>query len=125
MLDTVIIECYIDGRQKEMLADSMGKALQNEVVDHIYDFLHHPIFLHGKENLICCTNQWCKYGANFHAIYHELLLPASAEKPTYLLAGDVGAYGGDNLTPFYYQFPESDMYAVAIGLGDSEKDGLI
>ena len=36
----------------------------------------------------------------------EVLIPAAKEKPVYLFAGDVGAWG--NLTPYYEELPDAE-----------------
>jgi hypothetical protein len=37
---------------------------------------------------------------------------------------DVGAFGG-NLSPFYHQYPDSNLSTIAVGIGDGADDALL
>lgn len=123
VLDTVLSHCYIEGHQQEMLENVVQDSLKDENIDIIFIFMHKLIFLED-EDLMARANGTCDYGTNFSELRDELLIPASRVKPVYIFAGDVGAFGG-NLSPFYYQYPESNLYTIAIGVGDSEQDALL
>ena len=123
VLDTVISHCYIVGHQYDMLEDSIQNVLQDNEIDNVLIFMHKLIFL-DEEDLIGRANGECAYGSNFTELRDELLIPASRQKPIYIIAGDVGAFSG-NLSPFYYQYPDSNLYTIAAGIGDSDEDALI
>ena len=123
VLDTIISHCYIEGHQQEMLSAMVQSALENEEITNILIFTHKLIFLDDEE-LTSRANGECAYGSNFTELRDELLIPASKQKPIYIIAGDVGAFSG-NLSPFYYQYPDSNLYTIAAGIGDSDEDALI
>ncbi|MGV8025664.1 MAG: metallophosphoesterase family protein [Anaerolineaceae bacterium] len=123
VLDTVLSHCYIEGHQQEMLESVFQNSLQDEDIDTILIFIHKLVFLED-EDLVGRANGTCEYGTNFSELRDELLIPASRVKPIYIFAGDVGAFGG-NLSPFYYQYPESNLYTIAVGVGDSENDAFL
>ncbi len=124
VLDSEIANCYIVGRQKEMLEEAVELAIHDEDIKYIFVFLHKLIFLDQDTPLRNRTNGNCYFRTNYDEIREEILLPAAQEKPIYLIAGDVGAFGG-NLSPFYAQDNNNQLYTIAIGLGDSEKDALL
>ncbi|MHB8807979.1 MAG: metallophosphoesterase family protein [Anaerolineaceae bacterium] len=123
VLDTVISHCYIEGHQQEMLESVIQDSLQDEHIDTILIFIHKLVFLEN-EDLMGRANGTCDYGTNFSELRDELLLPASRVKPVYIFAGDVGAFDG-NLSPYYYQYPESNLFTIAVGVGDSEQDAFL
>lgn len=124
VLDTALADCTIAGRQEEMLREAISKAEADEDINHIFIFLHHLIYLDSSGDLAKRANGVCEMGTNYLDLYREILLPASREKTIYMIAGDVGAFG-NNLSPYYYKYPETDLHTLAIGLGDGDGDALL
>lgn len=124
VLDTEVANCFILGRQKSMLEQAIDIALDDEEITNIFIFFHKVLFLDRGINLRAEANDSCKYGNNYIDLEDELFLPAAQIKPVYLIAGDVGAFGG-NLTPFYNKYPDVDLYTLAVGLGDTPDDVLL
>ena len=124
ILDTELANCYVVGRQKKMLREAIEVALHDEDIDYIFVFLHKLIFLDQSPSLRGETNGNCYFRTNYDDIREEILLPAALEKPVYLVAGDVGAFGG-NLSPFYAQDGENQFYTIAVGLGNAAEDALL
>lgn len=124
ILDTEIGQCAVLGRQKEMLSQALTLALDDNDISSIFIFFHKTLFLEGEPQLISQANAPCTYGTNYSELETELFIPAAQKKPLYLIAGDVGAFGG-NLSPFYYKNPDTNLYALALGLGDSPHDLLL
>jgi len=125
VLDTIIANCYIEGHQKEMLEYSINKAIGDKNINNVLIFFHNLIFLDCNEDLSNRTNQKCKYGTNYEDLYQDILFPGAQKKPIFLIAGDVGAYGGFNLSPYYDKHPDADLFTLAVGLGDGEGDALL
>jgi 3',5'-cyclic AMP phosphodiesterase CpdA len=123
VLDTVISHCYIEGHQLDMLNSVLEDTLQNNNIQNIFIFVHKLIFLED-EDLMGRANGMCDYGSNFSQIRDDILIPFSLEKPIYIFAGDVGAFGG-NLSPFYYRYPDSNLSTIAVGVGDGVDDALL
>lgn len=124
ILDTEVGQCAILGRQKEMLTQAIASALDDDGISTIFIFFHKVLFLNGEPQLMAQANDTCSYGTNYRELETELFIPAAQKKPLYLIAGDVGAFDG-NLSPFYYQYPDTDLYTLALGLGDSPNDLLL
>ncbi len=124
ILDTEVGQCAILGRQKEMLSQALTLALDDDDISSIFIFFHKTLFLEGEPQLMAQANDTCSYGTNYGELEAEFFIPAAQKKPLYLIAGDVGAFGG-NLSPFYYKNPDANLYALALGLGDSPDDLLL
>ncbi len=124
VLDTEIANCFILGKQKDMLEQAIDIALADEEITNIFVFFHKVLFLDRSINLREKPNGNCKYGNNYIDLQDEILLPVAQKKPIYLIAGDVGAFDG-NLSPFYNKYPDTDLYTLAVGLGDSSNDMLL
>jgi len=124
VLDTELANCHTVGRQREMLEEALNVGIQDEEINYIFIFMHKLLFLDQEESLHQRANGICSFGTNYNEIRDEILLPASLEKDIYLFAGDVGAYGG-NLSPFYAQGENNQLYAIAVGLGNSDEDVLL
>lgn len=124
VLDTELANCYIAGRQLEMLNEAIQLALNDDEIRYIFIFLHKLIYLDPDNSLGLKANDFCHFGSNYVEIRDELLFPAALEKPIYLIAGDVGAFGG-NLSPFYAQDENYQLYTIAVGLGNSDSDVLL
>ena len=124
VLDTEIANCFIAGKQKEMLEQAIESALNNNGIENIFIFLHKALFLDGETDLRAEVNSQCGYGTNYTELRDEIFIPAAEIKPVYILAGDVGARG-DNLSPFYEKDADTNLYTLAIGLGDTPNDALL
>ena len=124
ILDTEIASCFIIANQKEMLEQAIDIALADEAIENIFVFFHKVLFLDLGINLREKANGACKYGNNYIDLQDDLFFPTAQIKPVYLIAGDVGAFGG-NLSPFYNKYPDADLYTLAVGLGDAPEDILL
>ncbi|MBT3323023.1 MAG: metallophosphoesterase [Anaerolineae bacterium] len=124
ILDTEVGHCAILGRQREMLEQAITSALDDNKISSVFIFFHKTLFLEKKPELISQVNGPCEYGRNYSELESDLFISAAQEKPLYLIAGDVGASGG-NLSPFYYKYPDINLYTLAVGLGDSPNDVLL
>lgn len=124
LLDTEVAHCHIVGKQKEMLEAAVSQALADESVQYILVFMHKLIYLDLELLLKKYPNGACDFGSNYADLREEIFLPAAAQKPVYLFAGDVGAFGG-NFSPFYGQDGETQLYTLAAGLGDSPADVIL
>ncbi len=126
VLDTELANCYIVGRQKEMLQEALTEALRDEEIQHIFIFLHKLLFLSQEQidMLRVQANGSCYFGTNYAEIRDEILLPAAERKNVYLIAGDVGALDG-NLSPLYIRSEETQLHSLAIGLGYTDSDALL
>lgn len=129
-LDTELSGCSIVGEQRNMLEASLHQARQNEVIHHIFIFMHKVMFADSEtlqaigDPLFLPNDPKACHTSNYSELYAELLLPMAQVKPIYLMAGDVGAWGG-NLSPFFQQDPNLHLVTVATGIGDTPKDSVI
>lgn len=130
VLDSELAACKIEETQKAFLEAAMAQALEDSEISSIFIFMHKALFL-DRETLqilfdsgnskIAPNAQECYLEHNFEDILNNGLLPASLQKPIYLIAGDVGAWGG-NLSPLYYKIPDSNLTVMAAGIGDTDDD---
>jgi hypothetical protein len=122
VLDSIVAECHIVGRQKEMLEEAVSSALADPGIEHILIFTHRVIFL-VQGALAERVNGPCQ-ASNYSELENDLLLPASAQKPVYIFAGDVGAVNnGLNLSPFYDR--QDNLFKIAVGLGGGRHDKVL
>lgn len=124
VLDTEITNCFIVGKQKEMLELAILKALENNDIQYVFVFFHKVLFLDAENELRASVNGPCRVGNNYPVLRDEIFLPAAQEKNIYLIAGDVGAFDS-NLSPFYAKYPDAKLYTLAVGIGDTENDALL
>ena len=127
-LDTEIEMCGIDVPQKLMVRRSLEKALGDEDVRYIFIFMHKTLFFNNEVLAAHRTspagpNEWTCYLEPPWGELRESILPAAAQKPVYLFAGDVGVDG--NLTPYYERRSDVLLTMVMTGLGDTSQDNLI
>ena len=128
-LDTEREVCSIDAPQQEMLAQALEAALAEDEVRQIFIFMHKTLFfknerLFGLKKEIAGPNVWdCYNTGNFAQILARLIEPAAQQKPVYLFAGDVGAYG--NLSPYYERRSDLPLTMVMTGIGEFPTDSAI
>lgn len=134
-LDTELADCAIVGKQRRMLDSAIAHALQDDSIHHIFVFMHKVLFLDGERllnvghglaraNVFYRGDDAACSGSNYSEILSSNFWPAAQEKPVYLMAGDVGAWGG-NLSPFFHEYPESSLTAIATGIGDTRRDSVV
>ena len=121
VLDTEINQCNIVGEQRQMLENGITEALQDDSIDQIFIMMHKVLFLDAPLPVANPNDRVVFNGNNFHEILDELLLPAAEQKPLYLFAGDVGAFGG-NLSPLYIRDEQANISMYAAGIGDTDFD---
>jgi len=125
VLDSIIADCFIVGRQETMLKEALSSALDNPEINNILIFTHRLIFLDSSQPLSNHVNARC-LSSNFRQLLENHFAPAAKEKPIYLFSGDVGAFGGGrNLSPYYKKIPNQDIFLIATGLGDGLYDKVI
>ena len=133
VLDTELDGCQIVETQKAFLEAAIAQALDDSQVSSIFVFMHRALFLDHETlqvlfesgNVAAAPNaQECYLEHNFEDILTEILSPSANQKPVYVIAGDVGAWCG-NLSPFYDEFPDSNVTLLAAGLGDCEEDAIL
>jgi len=128
-LDTVKELCSVDSEQMAMLRRALPQAVNDPQVRHIFIFMHHTLFFQNEvlfelKNRAAGPNSWECYGqGNFAQVMKELVAPAAAQKPVYLFAGDVGAWG--NLSPYIERRTNPSLTMVMTGLGDLPTDSTI
>lgn len=125
ILDSIIDECRIIGRQKSMLAEAVQFASDNPEIERVLIFTHRLIFLSPSHPLARYENRPC-LTSNFPRLQKDFFSPLGRNKPVYIFSGDVGAFGGgENLSPFYYQVEGENIFAIAVGLGNGIHDKVI
>jgi len=128
-LDTERAGCKLDEIQDQMLRTAIAQAMRQRDVRYVFVFMHRTVFFQNdilavEKNRMASPNEWKCYGSRyFRQLLDELLLPSAAQKPVYLFAGDVGAWG--NLTPYYEKHPEVPLTLLMTGLGDTEQDNIL
>ena len=127
-LDTERVECTIDDPQREMMNRALEDALNNDQVKNVFIFMHKTLFFQNARLFelqvrSAGPNVWDCYGHDFWQLMDEKLIPAAAQKPVYLFAGDVGAW--ENLSPYYEKRTDVPLTMVMTGIGDSPKDAVI
>ena len=128
-LDTERAKCKLDEEQAYVLKTAVGSALRDRDVRYVFVFMHKTFFFQNevlaeKKDRMAGPNEWKCYGSKpFRALMDEVLIPAAAQKPIYLFAGDVGAWG--NMTPYYEQHPDAALTMLMTGLGDTDRDNIL
>ena len=128
-LDTEKAKCKLDERQEYVLKTAVASALHDWGVRYIFVFMHKTFFLQNdilaaQKDRIAGPNEWKCYGSKpFQQLMNQVIVPAAAHKPVYLVAGDVGAWG--NLTPYYEQRPDTALTMLMTGLGDTDRDNIL
>jgi len=128
-LDTEKPKCKLDDTQNYMLRTALAHALHDGDVRYVFVFMHKTLFFQNeilaeKKDRMAGPNEWKCYGSRtFLQSMNELIIPAAAQKPVYLFAGDVGAWG--NLTPYYEQHPDIPLTMLMTGLGDTSQDNVL
>lgn len=128
-LDTERRKCKLDEEQNYVLRTAVESALRDREVRYVFVFMHKTFFFQNKvlaekQDRMAGPNEWKCYGSKpFRVLMDEVLIPAAAQKPIYLFAGDVGAWG--NLTPYYEQHPDVPLTMLMTGLGDTERDNIL
>ncbi len=129
ILDTELDNCRIKGDQLEMLESALNNAVNNPQITQIFIFTHKVIFFNQGLFQRLTSNQSnlpndrysCLFSNNYSRLLTDLFLPAAKSKPVYLIAGDVGAWGG-NFTPYHTRYKGSDFHILTTGLGDTPQD---
>lgn len=128
-LDTELKDCDLSAQQVDMLKGAVQHALGDAKTRHVFIFMHKTFFfknevLAAKRDRLGSPNGWRCYGqGGFGNLMRDILLPAAEQKPVYIFAGDVGAWG--NLTPYYEVHPAAPLTMIMTGLGDTTQDNLI
>jgi len=132
ILDTELDNCRIRGDQLQMLDAALTNAVSDPGISQIFIFTHKVIFfdrnlsqrLTNDQSHLPNDRYSCLFSNNYARLLTDFFLPAAETKPVYLLAGDVGAWGG-NLTPYQARYQGSDFHLLTTGLGDTAQDSVI
>lgn len=133
ILDTEIDPGRITSSQKAFLDSAIEAASSDPQVKFIFVMMHKVLFIPAEtvttlfESGVAAAAPNAKenYGdPQFGSILNETLIPAARLKPVYLIAGDVGAWGG-NFSPYYQKHPDADLTMLAAGFGDTEQDAAL
>lgn len=132
ILDTELENCRIRGDQLEMLDTALKNAVSDSRISQIFIFTHKVLFFDQSlyqrltidQSHLPNDRYSCLFSNNYSRLLTDFFLPAAEIKPVYLIAGDVGAWGG-NLTPFQAHYPGSDFHLLTTGLGDTAQDTVI
>jgi hypothetical protein len=127
-LDTEKKKCGLTEPQLEMLTGSVEDTLRDDKQHTLFVFMHKTLFfdnttLAARKMPLALPNVGDCYDKPFWEIAISILLPAAAQKPVYVFAGDVGAWG--NLTPYYERNSEVPLTMLMTGLGDTSQDNMI
>lgn len=128
-LDTELKECDLSAPQVDMLKGAVQHALRDTNTRYLFIFMHKTLFFQNDilatlKGRLTSPNGWKCYGqGSFRNLMEDVLIPASLQKPVYLFAGDVGAWG--NLTPYYESYPDTSLTMIMTGLGDTSQDNMI
>lgn len=131
-LDTEQGRCEISGIQKTFLETAIDQAAQDKEIAQIFIFMHKVLFFESNffqrlnmSQKVLPNDRWaCAFGGNYQQVAADIFWPAAENKPVYLFAGDVGAWGG-NLTPRVEKYQEVDLTTVTTGIGDTPQDLIL
>ena len=107
-----------------MLEQALDSALRDPGIKRILIISHRLIYLTEPNPLAEYVNLTCR-DSNFKDLAADLFLPASSIKPIFIFSGDVGADKGENLSPYFDQYPGYELYTIAVGLGNAENDRIL
>lgn len=128
-LDTERAECEIDDEQRLMVENVIDGALEDDQIRTIFIFMHKTLFFENESLFqaklrMAGPNVWDCYGSeSFKVVFENVIKPASLEKPVFLFAGDVGAWG--NLSPYFEKLTEYPITMVMTGIGEEANDATI
>jgi len=128
-LDTELADCRLDGDQRVFLQQALDHAIADPSIRFIFVFMHKTLAFQDVEmrkldSKLTRPNVWdCQKKDGSNSIMAEFFIPAAREKPVYLFAGDVGAWG--NLSPYYQRDPWLPLTLVMTGMGDTPQDHII
>jgi hypothetical protein len=108
----------------------INKVLKEESigVDGIHIFMHHVLFLEDDEVMskqLLKPNEGDGQAVGFLDFVRSELVNLSKEIPIIIYSGDVGAFDGGNLSPFYKKFTEGNIRFLATGLGGNPFDSVL
>ena len=132
MLDTELNNCRIRGEQLEMLETAIKNAVSDPQISQIFIFSHKVLFfdqgfyqrLNNHQSNLPNDRYSCLFSSNYSRLLTDLFLPAAESKPVYLIAGDVGAWGG-NLTPYRGRYQGTNFHMLTTGLSDTIQDSVL
>ena len=90
--------------------------------------MHHVLYLEENEIYdkgIVKPNEGDGSSGNFLEYLNNYLIPLSETIPVYIYAGDVGAFEGGNLSPFYKKAQGKDVFFLGTGLGNNSNDSIL
>jgi len=126
ILDTTLKNYDLSPNQYSFILDTIKE--QSSDLEAVHLFMHHVLFLNENEifgKQLIKPNEGDGTSPNFLAYLETYLIPISKITPIYIYAGDVGAFQGGNLSPFYKRVPGEDIYLFATGLGNNPNDSIL
>ena len=128
-LDTERVECGLDATQLKFLEQEIEKAIVDSETRFIFVFMHKALVFQNAEmkalrNEAAMPNVWdCQNKNGSNPFMDNIFKPAARQKPVYIFAGDVGAWG--NLSPYYQRDSWLPLTLVMTGLGDTAQDNIV
>ena len=126
ILDTTLNYYGLTPDQYSFIIDTIDEQSPNLKTVHL--FMHHVLFLNEDEiygKQINKPNEGDGLSLDFLTFLDTDLTSISKNTPIYIYAGDVGAYQGGNLSPFYKRIPGQNIYLLATGLGNNPNDSIL
>ncbi len=126
ILDTTLK--YYDLTSDQYLFISNTIKEQSRGLETIHLFMHHVLFLDEGEifdNQLLKPNEGDGKSPGFLAFLETELIPISKTIPIYVYAGDVGAFQGGNLSPFYKKLADHNITFLTTGLGNNYYDSIL
>jgi hypothetical protein len=126
ILDTTLKYYDLTEDQYSFLTKTIQEQFPGLKAIHI--FMHHLLFLEENEvtgKQLLKPNEGDGRSQDFWDFLQSEIIPVSRSLPVYIYAGDVGAFQGSNLSPFYKKLPDNDVYFLATGLGNNASDSIL
>jgi len=125
-LDTTLKYYDLTPKQYSFILDTIKEQPSNLKAVHL--LMHHVLFLNENEiygKQIIKPNEGDGRSLGFLSFLENDLTPISKNVPIYIYAGDVGAFQGGNLSPFYKSIPDANIHLMATGIGNNQNDSIL
>ncbi len=126
LLDTTLKYYDLTSSQYSFILDTIKE--QSPDLEAVHLLMHHVLFLDENEiysKQLLKPNEGEGRSLDFLAFLETDLAPISKTTPIFIYAGDVGAFQGGNLSPFYKRIPGENIYLMATGLGSNPNDSIL
>lgn len=127
-LDTNLELFSLDENQLNYIQNEIIKEIDEKKVKSIHLFAHHVFFFensnYSSPSSYYQTNESYSINKKVQEFIQDTLIPFSLQTPVFIYTGDVGAWCG-NLSPYYKKYDESNVIAIATGIGNCEDDSVL